>query len=85
MHPLHLFFSILIGTYFTDRNIFSFVGEIPVEGLPQVVDIPGESFTVRHAVRAVPRVDHLVHMEIVSSPCWQSMLCKKVENLQEDG
>ena len=44
-----------------DRRLVEFSGEIPLEGLPPVTDIPVASFAVRRAICAVPWDDHLLH------------------------
>ena len=66
-------------------RLFAFVGDLPAEASPPVVGIQGESFAVRHVFCSLPRADNLVHVEVVSPPHWQSILCKRARKLQEDG
>ena len=36
-HLLKLFFSVPVGLYYTNRQLFAFVGDLPVEGFPLMV------------------------------------------------
>ena len=63
VHVLHSLFSVPVGRYYTERKLLAFSGELPTEGIPSVTDLSVDSFRVRRAVCAVPREDHLVHVE----------------------
>ena len=81
VHALHSFFSIPIGSYFTEGRLIAFSGKLPTERLPPVIDLPVASFMVWCAVCTVPREYHIVHMvyvEGIPPSNWQSMPCKRV-------
>ena len=52
-----------IGLYSTDRRIFAFFRELPVEGTPPVTEILGEAFAVHQDIRAVLWANHKVRVE----------------------
>ena len=43
-----------------------------------------ESFLERRSVRAVPRDDHVSHLEGITPPIWESMACKRAVNIPPD-
>ena len=69
---MHLFFSVTVRRYYRERKILAISGDIPTEGLPTLAEIPVASFAVRHAVCAVLRKEHLVHVEGIPLPIWQT-------------
>ena len=68
VHLFHLLYSVLVDLYSTSRRIFFCKGELPVKGLPPVIEIPHESSAVRRFIRAVPQVDHVTHLGLISPP-----------------
>ena len=58
------------------HSFFAFVGKHPAKPPPPVVEIQVESFVVRRSVRAVPRADHIIHIEGVAQTLCQPILCK---------
>ena len=60
---LHLFFSVPVGKYSTEKILLAFSGGIPTEGLLPLTDIHVVSFAVRCAVCSVPIEDHIIHVE----------------------
>ena len=65
---LHSLFSIRFDLYSASQRIFAYWGGLPVKGLPLVVDITNEAFAVRHSICAVPRLDHVMHLGVISPP-----------------
>ena len=78
VHILHSMFSVPVDLYPSARRLFAYWGELPLEGLPPVVEFPVDAFLVRHSVRAVPREDCISHLEGVSPYAWQATPCKRV-------
>ena len=78
MHILHSMLSVPVDLYSTARRLFACQGELPLEGLPPVAELPVDAFLVRRSVRTVPQADHISHLEGVSPSAWQSMPCKRV-------
>ena len=70
VHLLHLAISVLVNLYSTTRRFFAFLGELPEEGLPSVVELPAEALAVRCYMRTIPRADHVSHLGGVSPPNW---------------
>ena len=68
---LHSLFSVWANVYWAQGRLFACLGDLPIEGLSPVVDIPDKAFAARGSVRAVPRVDHLTHLGWISSLDWQ--------------
>ena len=85
VHFLHSIFSVLVDLYSMDQRIFAFWIELPLKGIPPVVELPVDAFSVRRSVHAVPRSDHISHMEGVSPSAWQAMPCEIVEKAAEGG
>ena len=54
-----------------------FRGELPLESLPPIDDIPVVSLMVWCAISAVPREDHVVHVEGIPPSNFQIMSCKR--------
>ena len=77
-HILYSLFSVLVGTYAPDRWLFGCCRELPPEGIPTITEIPVTSFAARRDVSDVPREDHIVYLEVVSTSRWWTMPCKKV-------
>ena len=84
VYLLHPFFSVTVDPYFTDWRLLTFVGGLPLEGLPPVTELLVDAFTLRHAIHAVPWANHYVHVEGVPPPHWHLMPLKRVKKLQED-
>ena len=80
VHLLHSFLSVPLVPYSKNWNIFAFEGELPFEGLPLVVGLQREYFSVRRVVRALSRADHVIHMEVVTP----RMPCNMAGNIQDD-
>ena len=51
-------------------------GGLPAEGLSQVTELFPDFFAARHAVRAVPRIDHVAHLGGISPRDWQTKPCE---------
>ena len=77
---MHSLFSVRVNVYSTQRRIFACLGELPVEGISPVVDIPDEAFAARKSVCAVPRVDHVTRLGGISPLDWQTKPCKRAGN-----
>ena len=82
VHLTHSLLSIPVGMYSTSRRLFSCLGELPDEGLPTVVNINVETFTVRCYVCAIQQSDHTSHLEGATPPVWHSMIRKRVGKIQ---
>ena len=67
---LHLFFSVLVAPYSKYRPLLDFSWVIPPEDLPPVTELPMAYFTIRRAICAVLREDHLVHFYGIPSSSW---------------
>ena len=78
VHILHSLFSIPFDLYSTGRRLFAFWGELPLEGLSPVVELPVYAFSARRSVCAVPRAYHISHVNGVYPSVWQAMPCKRV-------
>ena len=50
-----------------------------------MVEIPVEAFTVWCAMRAVPRDDHVSHLEGVTPLTWKYMPCERLVKLSAGG
>ena len=83
-HILHSFFSVPVGPYDLDRQLFGCRGELPSEGIPAITEIPVVSFAARRGVSTVPREDHNVHLEGVSPSSWRTTPCKRA-NYKSEG
>ena len=81
VHLMQSLFSVSVGLYSTTRRLFACPGYLPVYGLPLLVEIPVEDFTVRCSVRTVPRADHMSRFEGGTLPVWKSMPCDRVGNI----
>ena len=77
VHIIHLLFSVQVNLYLTQQRLFACLGDLPVKGLPPVVEIPNKAFVAQRSVHAVPRMDHVTHLGGVSPPDWQTNSCKK--------
>ena len=82
---LHSLLSVLVGLYSTARRLFASRRELTDEGLPLVLELFAEAFAMRRSVRAVPRADHVSHLEGVAPPDWQSMPCERAGKLPVGG
>ena len=47
VHLLHLFFYIPVGPYSTDWRLLALAGELPLEGLTPMTEIPAKAFAVQ--------------------------------------
>ena len=74
---MHSLLSIWVNVYSTQRRLFAYLGKLPSEVLPPVVEIPDEAFAAQHTVCAVPRVDHVTHLGGISPLDWQTKPCKR--------
>ena len=72
VHLMHSLLSVPVGLYSTARRLFACCGELPLEGLHLVVELPVDAFSVRRSLRAVPRADHISHLEGVPPSAWQA-------------
>ena len=54
VHLMHSLFSVRVNIYSAIRRLSAYLGELPDEGLPPVVEIPHKSFAAWRSVRAVP-------------------------------
>ena len=52
-HVLHSLFSVPVRPYRPERRLFVCQGELPLEGLPLIIDIPTPSFAVRRIFSAL--------------------------------
>ena len=66
VHFLHSMFSVPVDLYSTARRLFAYQGELPLEGLTPVVELPVDVFLVRRSVRAVLMEDHISHIDGLS-------------------
>ena len=76
VHVLHSFFSVSVRPYYTESCFLAFRGDITPEGLPPIANIPVDSLLVQCAFSAVPREDHVVHIEEIPPLEWQTMPCE---------
>ena len=72
VHVLHSMLSVPVDIYSTARRLFACRGELPLEGLPPVVELPVDVLLVRRSVCAVLRDYHIIHLEGVSPSSWQA-------------
>ena len=85
VHLPHSLFSVPVGLYYIAWRLFACCGELPLEGLPPVAELPMDVLLVRSSVCAFPRADHISHLEGVSPSAWQATPCKRVGKLAEGG
>ena len=83
-HIIQPIFSVRAGPYDPGRRLSGFRGELPVEGLPAITEIPVSFFAALRASSAVSREDHRVYLEGVPPSGWQTMPCKRAIH-KEDG
>ena len=62
VHIFHLLLYIPVELYSTARHLFAFRGNLPIKGLPMVVEMLTESFAVRRVVHVVTQADHISHL-----------------------
>ena len=74
---MHSLFSVRVNVYSTECRLFTCVGELPAEGLPQVTELLLDFFAARRAVRTVPRIDHVAHLGGISPRDWQTKPCER--------
>ena len=60
---LHSLCSVLVGPYNMDRRLLAFSGDLPLEGLPMVIQLLVDILAVWCIVYATPREDHRLHVE----------------------
>ena len=85
VYVLYTLFSIPADMYSTARRLFACRGELPRKGLTPVVELPVDIFAVLRSVRAVPRADHIIHLERVSPTAWQVTTSERVRKAAEGG
>ena len=66
VHILHSMLSVPVNLYSMYQSLFAFWEELPLEGLPPVVELTMDAFLVRRSLRAAPRADNISHLEGVS-------------------
>ena len=49
-----------------------------------MVELPVDAFGLRHSVCAIPREDHVSHLEGVTPSMWQAIPCKTVGEMAEE-
>ena len=76
VHLIHALFSFRVNVYSTECRLFSCLGELPSDGLPQVIDILPDFLVPRRSVRAVPCMDHISHLGGISPRDWQTKPCE---------
>ena len=79
----HSLFSVPAGLYSMAWRLFACHGDLPIEGLPPVVELPMDAFRVQRSIRTVPRADHVSHLEGVTPSVWQATPRKRVEKAAE--
>ena len=75
---MHWLFSVWSDAYSTSRCLFACLGNLPVEGLLLVAEIPHKAFAARLPICAMPRLDHVNNLGGIYSPYWQTRPCKRV-------
>ena len=85
VHLLHLLFSVPVDLYSTGRQLFACLEELPDKGFPLVVKKLVEASVLWRSVRAVPRPDHVNHLEGVIPTVWPFMPCKRAVKLSDGG
>ena len=83
VHLMHLLLSVRVNVYSMECCLFVCLGELPVEGLPLVVEIPPDFFTARRSIRSVPRVDHITNLGGISLLDWQTKPCERATKAAE--
>ena len=78
VHILHSFFDVPVGRYSAERRLLAFSGELPTGGLPPVTELLVASFAVWHAICAVPREGHFVHVVGISPSRCQTTPCERL-------
>ena len=81
VHVLRLFFSVPVRPYGIAIRILSFSGELPMEGLRPMMELPVASFLVRRLVGAVLRDYHIVYIEGIHPLNWQMTPCERAKNI----
>ena len=74
---MHLLLSFRVSAYSTQQCIFACLGNLPVEGLPSLVEIPDEDFAAQRSICTVPRVNRMTHLGGISPLDWQTNPCKR--------
>ena len=69
---MHLLFSVQVNVYLTECRLFAYLGELPAEGLPPMVEIPPDLFVAWNSVRTMPRVDRITNLGGISLLNWQT-------------
>ena len=72
VHLLHSLLSVPVGLYSMSWRLFACCGDLPLEGLHPVVELPVDAFSVRRSLRTVPRADHISHLEGFPPFAWQA-------------
>ena len=76
-HILHSSFSVPVRPYKPDLRLFGCCGELPLEGVPTITEVPVDSFAARRVVSAMLREDHIVHLEGFLPSSWRKNLCER--------
>ena len=82
---LHSLLSVPVSLYSTAWRLFACHGELTSEGLPPIVYLRVDTFGVWRSVCAVPRVEHVSHLEGATPSVWKVTPCKREVNLSEGG
>ena len=77
MNVLHSLLSFLVETYAIERHLLDVRGELPFEGLPLVTNISVAYLVVKREIIAVPREDHMAHIEGILPTDCKTMSCKR--------
>ena len=85
VQPLKFLFSVPVGLYSKAWQIFAFRRELTSKGLHPMVELPMDDFGVWRSVCAVPREDHISHLEGVTPSVWQVTPCEKLAKAAEGG
>ena len=73
LHLLHSLLSVRVDLYSTIWHLFAWLGELPAEGLPPVMEIPHKAFMSRRSICAIPQVEHVAHLGGIYLPDCQKI------------
>ena len=77
-------FSVRVNVYSTECRLFACIGELPAEGLLQVIELLPDFFAARRAVCTVPRMDHIAQLGGISPREWQTKPCERAAKAAGD-
>ena len=63
VHLIKSLFSVPVGLYSSDWQLFACCKEFPRKELPPVADLDIDALRVWRKIRAVPRLDYVYHLE----------------------